>query len=82
MKYKLVGTHAEDLDDGRVVNPGEIFEMDNRREEENPHNQRLVDEGLVIEVSEKEAQAAEEHLASLNETTEDEEDAVDEEGDA
>jgi hypothetical protein len=51
--YKMVGDHPEDLADGRVLGPGEVAEL-SEEDLEDPHNQRLVDEGLLIEADEGE----------------------------
>ena len=52
MKFKLVGDHPEDLADGRVLAPGE--EADIKKEDlEDPHNQRLIEEGILIELSDE-----------------------------
>lgn len=56
MKYKLISDHAEDLADGRVLGPGEEAELDEEAVED-PHNQRLIEEGKLIPVEETEAEA-------------------------
>lgn len=48
MEYKLVGsTHPEDLADGRVIGVGETVELSDE-DLSDPHNQRLLEEGLLI----------------------------------
>lgn len=49
-KFKVSSRHPEDLADGRVVEPGQVV---TRVDTGDPHNQRLVDEGLLIEVKDK-----------------------------
>jgi hypothetical protein len=46
--YKMVGAHAEDLADGRVLAVGEEVDL-SKEEIKDPHNQRLVEEGKLIE---------------------------------
>lgn len=43
-EFKFVGSHPEDLADGRVVAAGDIVDLDPNH----PHNMRLVDEGLLL----------------------------------
>lgn len=50
--YKLVGVHLEDLADGRVVAPGDTIVLDQHQADE-PHNQRLLQEGQLIPVDDK-----------------------------
>lgn len=64
MQYKLVSNHPEDLADGRVVGPGEIFSMETEdvpavegtgdepgtEAIDRSHNRRLIEENLVIQV--------------------------------
>jgi hypothetical protein len=52
VKYKLVGDHPEDLADGRVLGPGEEADLD-KEAVGDPHNQRLIEEGLLIESEEE-----------------------------
>lgn len=42
--YLVSSTHPEDLASGRVVEPGEIVEVDVK----DSHNRRLVDDGRLI----------------------------------
>jgi hypothetical protein len=56
MEYKMVGDHPEDLADGRVLGPGEVTELSDE-DLEDPHNQRLIEEGVLIPVEETEEQS-------------------------
>ena len=47
-----VGVHPEDLADGRVIAPGEKVE---NLDTKSPHNQRLVDDGVLVPVNAPEA---------------------------
>jgi hypothetical protein len=47
---KCVSRHAEDLDDGRMIAPGEVADVDLNH----PHNKRLLDEGSVVLLDEDE----------------------------
>lgn len=49
--YKSVSTHVEDLSDGRSVAPGDSVTL-TAEELKDPHNARLVDEGVFIVVEE------------------------------
>ena len=46
-EYKNVGRHPEDLSDGRVIGVGEIAPLTDEQLRE-PHNQRLVAEGILV----------------------------------
>lgn len=46
-EYKNVGAHAEDLEGGRVVGVGEMVEL-TKEQLRDPHNERLVAEGILI----------------------------------
>lgn len=48
--YKLVGGHAEDLADGRVLEPGQQAPLTSA-EADDAHNRRLLDEGLLVKVA-------------------------------
>lgn len=48
-KFRCTSTHAEDLADGRVVGVGEEVDDVDMTE---PHNQRLLNEGKLVEVPE------------------------------
>jgi hypothetical protein len=45
--FKFIGTHAEDLADGRLLVPGETVSLTSE-DLKDPHNARYVDEGLLI----------------------------------
>jgi hypothetical protein len=45
--YKLVGGHLQDLADGRVLEPGQTTTLTSDALAD-PHNQRLVDAGLLV----------------------------------
>lgn len=47
--YRFIDSHAGDLADGRVLDPGATYKLDST-ELEHPHNQRLLDEGLLIPI--------------------------------
>lgn len=47
MDYRLISDHAEDLEDGRVLEPGEFYTLD----EVTARIQQLVDDGKLISVS-------------------------------
>lgn len=49
--YKSVSTHVEDLSDGRSVAPGDSITL-TAEELKDPHNARLIDEGVFIVVEE------------------------------
>lgn len=44
-EYRLSSTHAEDLEDGRVVAPGQVV---SGVDPEKPHNRRLIEEGKLV----------------------------------
>lgn len=46
-EFRFVGGHTADLASGRVVAPGETVKL-TEDELKEPHNQRLVDEGLLL----------------------------------
>lgn len=48
--HKFVGTHLEDLADGRLLEPGESYELD-AAAVEHPHNVRLLEEGKLISLT-------------------------------
>lgn len=45
---KVIGDHPEDLASGRVVAPEEVFDR-SELDLKSPHDQRLLDDGIVIE---------------------------------
>lgn len=48
-EFKFVGDHVDDLADGRAAVPGETYKLTDDQLAE-PHNQRLLDDGLLLEV--------------------------------
>lgn len=44
-RFTFVGVHAQDLEGGRVVAPGERVDLDKKGQEDNA---RLIDEGLLL----------------------------------
>jgi hypothetical protein len=46
-RFKLIGGHPEDLADGRVLVPGTYTDL-TVEQQEDEHNKRLIDEGLLI----------------------------------
>lgn len=55
MRHRNISSHVEDLHDGRVVEPGGFAEL-TVEEEKEPHNARLIEEGLLIPAPEAKAQ--------------------------
>jgi hypothetical protein len=51
-EYKHVGNHAEDLADGRMLAPGETVKLNDKQLAE-PHNQRLITEGILLDLGPK-----------------------------
>jgi hypothetical protein len=51
MRYRNVSNHIEDLDDGRVIEPGGYVELDDDATDAD-HNKRLIEEGQLIEAPE------------------------------
>lgn len=49
-RYRLVGDHAQILDSGQPIGPGEFVDLD----EVTPHDQTLIDDGLLIAADEPE----------------------------
>jgi hypothetical protein len=45
--YKSASNHVEDLSDGRTLAPGEVVSL-TKEELSDPHNKRLIDEGVLI----------------------------------
>jgi hypothetical protein len=52
MHYRHVGTHPEDTAEGAVLAPGESTEDLAEFDPSNPHNKRLIDEGIFAEIEE------------------------------
>lgn len=53
-EFRYVGTHAETLDNGRPIEPGEFTGPINERATK---NKQLVDDGLLLEVADGTAEA-------------------------
>lgn len=53
--YAYVGSRPDTLDNGRPIAPGERVTLD-AASMDVPHNKRLIDEGLLVEVVEKAAE--------------------------
>jgi hypothetical protein len=47
--FRYVGTHVGDLHDGSPLEPGEFVQLDDDAITD-PHNARLISEGLLLEV--------------------------------
>lgn len=58
LKLRSISNHVEDLADGSIVAPGETVSLTEKQLSE-PHNKRLVDEGLLIEAAEEKADSKE-----------------------
>lgn len=46
--YRYVGRHLADLADGTLLEPGRTYRLDDDQARL-PHNQRLLEQGLLIE---------------------------------
>jgi hypothetical protein len=49
-KYRFVGQHADSLDSGRPIGPGEFVDLTDE-EIEQPHAAGLIQVGLLVEAS-------------------------------
>lgn len=58
MRYRNVSDHLEDLADGRAVDPGGYFEMDEEQASDQ-YNKSKMDEGSFIEAPEESESQAE-----------------------
>jgi plastocyanin len=58
LKFSFVGTYAQDLADGKIVAPGDEVTL-SAKDAENPHNARLIADGLLIGKGEKAQELAE-----------------------
>lgn len=47
--FKHIGSHAEDLSDGRTVGPGQTVTL-KADEQRDPHNKRLIEEGIFLRI--------------------------------
>jgi hypothetical protein len=52
MHYRHVGMHPEDTAEGAVLAPGESTESLNSFDASDPHNKRLIDDGVLIKIHE------------------------------
>lgn len=50
-EYRFIGSHAEELDGGRPIAPGDYTGPIEANADENPKNAALVEEGLLIEAT-------------------------------
>lgn len=57
MEYRNVGAHVEDLASGATVGVGETVDL-TKEDLKESHNQRLVDEGVLISTESKEKTSA------------------------
>jgi hypothetical protein len=53
-QFMVVSGHVEDLADGRTVAPGEPFAL-TADQLKHPHNQRLIEEEVIAEMTSKKA---------------------------
>lgn len=51
-EYRFIGTHADELESGRPLEPGE-FTGPIEVTEEHPKNKQLLDDGLLIKIEGK-----------------------------
>lgn len=49
LEFRFIGSHAESLDGGRMIEPGG-FTGPIDVSDESPHNQQLLEQGLLVEV--------------------------------
>jgi hypothetical protein len=59
MKYRYVGAHVDNLDDGTVIAPLQEVTL-SADAEKGKHASRLLDQGLLLEIKPKAASAAKE----------------------
>lgn len=57
LKFRSVSTHVEDLADGSTVAPGEFVHL-SEDDLKDPHNERLVAEGILIGTGDKSEEVA------------------------
>lgn len=55
MNYRHIGSHPEDTAEGAVLGPGESTEVLKDFDPTNPFNKRLIDEGVLIPIEEKQS---------------------------
>lgn len=53
MTYRNVSVHLEDLADGRAIDPGKFFELDEEQEKD-PYNKDKIHRGVFAVVTEPE----------------------------
>lgn len=53
-EFKLLGEHAQDLADGRMLGPGETVKLDDAAKRE-PHNAALIEARTLITVQKGES---------------------------
>lgn len=49
-EFKFVGAHLDDLADGRILEPGTTYLLD-QKEVEDTHNAQRIEAGLLIETA-------------------------------
>jgi hypothetical protein len=52
MHYRHVGRHVEDTAEGATLAPGDSTEDLVNFDPENPHNKRLIEDGVLIKIPE------------------------------
>lgn len=57
LKFRCISNHVEDLADGSVVAPGEFVHL-SEEDLKDPHNERLVAEGVLVGTGDKSEQVA------------------------
>jgi hypothetical protein len=50
VNYRHIGSHPEDTAEGATIAPGESTEELGSFDPQAPHNKRLIDEGILIEI--------------------------------
>jgi len=58
LKFRCVSSHIEDLADGSTVAPGEYVTLSDE-DLKDPHNERLVADGILVGTGEKSTNEAE-----------------------
>lgn len=51
MNYRLVGVHAENTAEGAMLAPGDYTEDLPAFDPKDPHNKRMIDEGLLMRIT-------------------------------
>ena len=57
LKFRSISNHVEDLADGSIVAPGEFVHL-SEDEVKDPHNERLIGEGILIGAGDKSEEVA------------------------